>query len=69
MVPGLPDLGRDPGPAGRTAGPGLFGCETRDRARRFTWATRPAKSTHEGARRYTPYRGSRALRNDVLVAK
>jgi hypothetical protein len=25
-----------PGPAGRTADPGLSGCETRDRARRFT---------------------------------
>jgi hypothetical protein len=25
-----------PGPAGRTADPGLFGCGTRDRARRFT---------------------------------
>ena len=69
MVPGLPGLGRDPGPTGRTAGPGLFGYETRDRARRFTWATRPAKPTHEGARRWTPYRGCRAFRNDALVAK
>jgi hypothetical protein len=27
---------RRPGPAGRTADPGLSGCETRDRARRST---------------------------------
>jgi hypothetical protein len=69
MAPGLPGPGRDPGPAGRTAGPGLFGCETRDRARRFTWATRPARPAHERARRYTPYRECRALRNAVLAAK
>jgi hypothetical protein len=69
MMPGHPGLGRDPGPAGRTPGPGHFGGETRDHARRFTWATRPAQPAHEGARRCTPYRGSRALRNDVPVAK
>lgn len=69
MMPGLPGPGRDPGPAGRTAGPGPFGGETRDHARRFTCATRPAKPAHEGARRCTPCRGSRALRNDVPVAQ
>lgn len=37
----ISDLISRPGPTGRTAGLGLFGCETHDRARRFTWATRP----------------------------